>query len=324
MIDNATNKTDIQNFFDNNDATSVLLSFFSSPKPVDDDLMNEFLSFAISLLEGGNVNIQRTIYNFCIRHPESEAMFAKFHSMICEQIDYLQLKVTIRSGSYKLIELELSHKLKTLIVEKLLRMLQLFTEGHNLDLQNYLRYQTSSRTRYNLVETVTDLLRAYDLNLVQGNYDNVIRCLDTLTEFVQGPCPENQIEIINGKFFEVALGLLTKDDDENKDTIKAKRQSYQKKSRGARRFVSDLQLTNINLRSTDNLPLEPWMLARLKYKIVTLLHSLLEMRSSDTVIVKRIMRSLPLETLKTSLVKIYKNYKAKYGPTLVQKSLNNV
>ena len=185
MIDNAKNKTDIQNFFDNNDATSVLLSFFSNPKQVDEDLMNEFLSFGISLLEGGNANIQRTIYNFCIHHLESEVMFAKFHSMICEQIDYLQFKVTIRSGSYKLRELELSHKLKSLIVEKLLRMLQLFTEGHNLDLQNYLRYQTSSRNRYNLVQTVTELLRAYDLNLVQGNYDNIIRCLDTLTEFVQ-------------------------------------------------------------------------------------------------------------------------------------------
>mmetsp|Transcript_30988 Transcript_30988/g.28188 ORF Transcript_30988/g.28188 Transcript_30988/m.28188 type:complete len:143 (+) Transcript_30988:6059-6487(+) len=104
--------------------------------------------------------------------------------------------------------------LKPIILEKVLRFLQLFTEGHNLDLQNYIRFQSNSRSKYNIVEAVIELLRVYYLNLVKGNYENIVKCLDTLTEFVQGPCAENQLALIDGKFFEVAAGLLSKDTEE--------------------------------------------------------------------------------------------------------------
>lgn len=68
--------------------------------------------------------------------------------------------------------------------------------------------------------------------------------------------------------------------------------------------------------------LEPWMLARLKYKVLILVNSLLE-RSSKSVI-KRVMRSLPLEVLKKNLLKIFKKYKELYGNTFVMESLKHV
>jgi len=179
----------MQDFFDKIDATKMLLLIFSDSKNSikDDDLMSEFLSFWISLLEGGNQSVQKTIYNFCMAYQKSEVMFAKFYSIIYEQIEYLQVKTAMKTDSENATQhqhLE-RNSIKSLILEKLLRLLQLFTEGHYLDLQNYLRYQTNSRNRYNIVEAVIELLKIYYQDLIQENYENILRCLDTLNEFVQ-------------------------------------------------------------------------------------------------------------------------------------------
>lgn len=50
--------------------------------------------------------------------------------------------------------------------------------------------------------------------------------------------------------------------------------------------------------------------------------SLLELNSSSTVI-KRIMRSLPLEVLKTNLKEIFKRYKELYGDSYTYESLKH-
>ena len=47
-------------------------------------------------------------------------------------------------------------------------------------------------------------------------YDNMIRCLDTLNELVQGPCLENQIAVAESKFFEIASELFTQRKDRDK------------------------------------------------------------------------------------------------------------
>jgi len=309
LVDTAPNRTQMQDFFDKIDATKMLLSIFSDSKNAikDDDLMSEFLSFWISLLEGGNQNVQRTIYNFCMVYQKSEVMFAKFYSIIYEQIEYLQVKTAMKTESENGAQLE-RHSIKSLILEKLLRLLQLFTEGHYLDLQNYLRYQTHSRNRYNIVEAVIELLKIYYQDLIQENYENIIRCLDTLNEFVQGPCPENQLAMIDGKFFDVAVGLLSKKIPKEKKAKTETSRIYKANTYVPTGF-------NFNERmSNNNRQLERWMLSRLKYKVMILLNSLLEMRSSDSV-VSRIMRSLPLQVLKINLVKVYRKYKKTYGTT---------
>lgn len=177
----------MQNFFDRYDATKMLLSILSDPKHtlIEDDILNELLEFGISLLEGGNPNVQKTIFSFCTIHTKSEVMFAKFHSIINEQIDFLQRKADLKKDKSKSVDLDHFQRLKSIILEKLLRLLQLFTEGHFLDLQNYLRHQTNSRNQYNIVEAVTELLKTYYSDLVQANFENIIKCLDTLNEFVQ-------------------------------------------------------------------------------------------------------------------------------------------
>ncbi|XP_038857354.1 inositol 1,4,5-trisphosphate receptor type 2 [Salvelinus namaycush] len=88
------------------------------------------------------------------------------------------------------------------IMKPILRYLQLLCENHNRDLQNFLRNQ-NNKTNYNLVcETLQFLdilcgsttggLGLLGLYINEGNVDLVRQTLETITEYCQGPCHENQ------------------------------------------------------------------------------------------------------------------------------------
>ncbi|XP_055789827.1 inositol 1,4,5-trisphosphate receptor type 2-like isoform X1 [Salvelinus fontinalis] len=88
------------------------------------------------------------------------------------------------------------------IMKPILRYLQLLCENHNRNLQNFLRNQ-NNKTNYNLVcETLQFLdimcgsttggLGLLGLYINEGNVDLVRQTLETITEYCQGPCPENQ------------------------------------------------------------------------------------------------------------------------------------
>ncbi|MEE6493007.1 hypothetical protein FKM82_016698 [Ascaphus truei] len=93
-----------------------------------------------------------------------------------------------------------------LIMEPILRFLQLLCENHNSDLQNFLRNQ-SNKSNYNLVcETLQFLdimcgsttggLGLLGLYINEKNVALIIQTLETLTEYCQGPCHENQSCIV--------------------------------------------------------------------------------------------------------------------------------
>uniref|UniRef100_A0A674EW97 Inositol 1,4,5-trisphosphate receptor n=1 Tax=Salmo trutta TaxID=8032 RepID=A0A674EW97_SALTR len=88
------------------------------------------------------------------------------------------------------------------IMKPILRYLQLLCENHNRDLQNFLRNQ-NNKTNYNLVcETLQFLdimcgsttggLGLLGLYINESNVDLVRQTLETITEYCQGPCHENQ------------------------------------------------------------------------------------------------------------------------------------
>ncbi|KAH0618796.1 hypothetical protein JD844_018273 [Phrynosoma platyrhinos] len=93
-----------------------------------------------------------------------------------------------------------------LIMEPILRFLQLLCENHNRDLQNFLRCQ-NNKTNYNLVcETLqfldimcgstTGRLGLLGLYINEYNVALITQTLETLTEYCQGPCHENQSCIV--------------------------------------------------------------------------------------------------------------------------------
>jgi hypothetical protein len=89
------------------------------------------------------------------------------------------------------------------LMQPLLRLLQLFCENHNLNMQNYLRNQKNSKNSKNLIlETLHFLdcicgitaggLVLLSLYIHSDNVELIDQCLTTLTEYCQGPCHENQ------------------------------------------------------------------------------------------------------------------------------------
>ncbi|XP_035770462.1 inositol 1,4,5-trisphosphate receptor type 3 [Neolamprologus brichardi] len=92
------------------------------------------------------------------------------------------------------------------IMKPILRFLQLLCENHNNDLQNFLRCQ-NNKANYNLVcETLQFLdimcgsttggLGLLGLYINESNVHLIIQTLETLTEYCQGPCQENQTCIV--------------------------------------------------------------------------------------------------------------------------------
>lgn len=167
----------MQLFFDKNDATKMCLQIICNSKNqiIEEDFLNELLSFFIKLLEDGNLIVQTSIYNNLVHYSISEAFFWKFHNILTEAIIYFtdEKKETYFS--------EIKHS----IVLKVLRILQLFTEGHNLNMQTYMKVQVNGRTNYDMLSTIVDLLEVCHRNLNVNTYMICKQCLETLIDFVQ-------------------------------------------------------------------------------------------------------------------------------------------
>uniref|UniRef100_F6R543 Inositol 1,4,5-trisphosphate receptor n=1 Tax=Monodelphis domestica TaxID=13616 RepID=F6R543_MONDO len=114
------------------------------------------------------------------------------------------LSASFRRG-HEVVDRGQSNEMGTsvLIMQPILRFLQLLCENHNRDLQNFLRCQ-NNKTNYNLVcETLQFLdimcgsttggLGLLGLYINEDNVGLVTQTLETLTEYCQGPCHENQV-----------------------------------------------------------------------------------------------------------------------------------
>ncbi|XP_053618764.1 inositol 1,4,5-trisphosphate receptor isoform X3 [Plodia interpunctella] len=91
---------------------------------------------------------------------------------------------------------------KVAVMRPILRFLQLLCENHNPDLQNLLRNQ-NNKSNYNLVSetlmfldcicgSTTGGLGLLGLYINEGNVALINQTLETLTEYCQGPCHDNQ------------------------------------------------------------------------------------------------------------------------------------
>lgn len=92
--------------------------------------------------------------------------------------------------------------LEIAVMKQILRFLQLLCENHNPDLQNFLRNQ-NQKANFNLVSetlifldricgSTTGGLGLLGLYINESNVTLVNQTLETLTEYCQGPCHENQ------------------------------------------------------------------------------------------------------------------------------------
>lgn len=108
-------------------------------------------------------------------------------------------------------------------VKWILRLLQLFCEGHNLEMQDYLRdqkYKGISRGKQNnFIETVSYMFGSWIKIVNIYSLSVGSQMLDFLVESVQGPCRDNQLALTRAKSVDFIKDLIShyKGDVEKKE-----------------------------------------------------------------------------------------------------------
>jgi hypothetical protein len=151
---------------------------------------------------------QEAVYSCFLREQWTERFFEKVHRLLEKHATFL---ISVKDGEFS-PNLE-NTEFPLLIIE----LLRLFCENHYTELQEYLRYQTNSKTQYNLVDGVCKLLSGSKVS--PSTEQTIEKIFDTLTEFSQGPCLGNQVHIATSGYLEYAASLLRTDARKGGDTI---------------------------------------------------------------------------------------------------------
>uniref|UniRef100_A0A3Q3KDU2 Inositol 1,4,5-trisphosphate receptor n=1 Tax=Monopterus albus TaxID=43700 RepID=A0A3Q3KDU2_MONAL len=221
----------VQCRLDREGGTKLFTDLVMSTK--NDKIFQESIQLAICLLEGGNTEIQNSFYKLMKGDNKSEKFFKVLHDRMKEAQTDIKATVSVNVGemTHQASEKELDNGEKpsvasappaqpvaeqkemetemgpaVMIMKPILRFLQLLCENHNHDLQNFLRCQ-NNKTNYNLVcETLQFLdimcgsttggLGLLGLYINESNVHLITQTLETLTEYCQGPCQENQTCIV--------------------------------------------------------------------------------------------------------------------------------
>uniref|UniRef100_A0A8C4PNI5 Inositol 1,4,5-trisphosphate receptor n=1 Tax=Equus asinus asinus TaxID=83772 RepID=A0A8C4PNI5_EQUAS len=220
---------EVQCHLDKEGASNLVIDLIMNAS--SDRVFHESILLAIALLEGGNTTIQHSFFCRLTEDKKSEKFFKVFYDRMKVAQQEIKATVTLLEASaatrkafttfrreadpddhYQSGEgaqatadktkddLEMSAVIT--IMQPILRFLQLLCENHNRDLQNFLRCQ-NNKTNYNLVcETLQFLdcicgsttggLGLLGLYINEKNVALINQTLESLTEYCQGPCHENQ------------------------------------------------------------------------------------------------------------------------------------
>lgn len=275
----------LQDEFHEYGAAKVVLGLMCD-KEIEDQTLTSLLYFAIKLLEGGNEKIQQDFYQYFITVTSSNAFFQKVYELVNEFIEKL-----LYTEDHKKIPIYNTSDIK---ISNVMRLLQELCENHNQLLQNYLRVQTNSRNNHDMINLTILLLEELMKRKSFYHFLIISQCFDTLTEFIQGPCRDNQKAIIDSKFLEIANALLSL--DEKSDSLS----KYEN-------LVGDAKMAG----RAENC-LKGWMIAHLKYKCMITIQSLLE-GQLDNYVITRLIRALNIEIFKENLISLYLIYLEQYS-----------
>uniref|UniRef100_A0A8D2LXR1 Inositol 1,4,5-trisphosphate receptor n=1 Tax=Varanus komodoensis TaxID=61221 RepID=A0A8D2LXR1_VARKO len=218
---------DIQCLLDKEGASELVIDVIVSTK--NDRIFSEAILLGIALLEGGNTQIQYSFYQQLNEQKKSEKFFKVLYDRLKTAQQEIRSTVTVNTidlSTYCVYRREMDPEIDVMstgtdagnadeksseeitmspaivIMQPILRFLQLLCENHNRELQNFLRNQ-NNKTNYNLVcETLQFLdcicgsttggLGLLGLYINEKNVALVNQTLESLTEYCQGPCHENQ------------------------------------------------------------------------------------------------------------------------------------
>ena len=186
----------------------------SGKRGVHEDVVKEGLELAASLLDGGNAEVQHWLRDYFLSRRD-EALFMVLRDRITKAIATIDKSVVeaekAESDPLPSDPNPASPASETFCgplyhIKETMRFLQLCSEGHNSELQNYFRVQEDNVHSHDLVRETLKFLTSLN-SLARPSRQMRVSdfCLEvatqtwnTLTEFCQGPVPANQNTLIEG------------------------------------------------------------------------------------------------------------------------------
>jgi hypothetical protein len=274
-------------------------------------------------LENGNHDAQEKFCEMFYFFNNSDNLFAYLKSMFSYDI-YLYLKPEI--------DLKNDRFYMDLITNQL-NFLQLLTEDHNTKLQLYLREQAKNKVSYNFITIIVDYMNMLfsKMNIIYEQnslniyfthlyYQRFLSCLETLCEFLQGPCEKNQETLINSKIIEIFDKILR--ETEFKDVRSGKSDNL-----GKLDYLENIEYENIDYNETESEDeeapkkfvqdklfdkLSELEKSTLIYKIWLVLLAIIEGRKYKDEITKKIMRDFDYRLIYDKLTEIHLRIKKIY------------
>lgn len=186
----------------------LLIDLISSK---DNEIVENALDVAIKQFDQGNKASQKAILNYFKK--ENDGVFLQ---AIRSRIKQSMVEIKLRKDFYKKLERQKDKAQtekfqETGFIRKILKLLQLFCEGHNLDLQNYIRFQENSFQNTNILVDILDYLFALKKYINYSNISITIQTFNFITESIQGPCIPNQLFFNNIQLYFMINEILQND-----------------------------------------------------------------------------------------------------------------
>uniref|UniRef100_A0AAR2IQQ6 Ryanodine receptor 2b (cardiac) n=1 Tax=Pygocentrus nattereri TaxID=42514 RepID=A0AAR2IQQ6_PYGNA len=213
-------------------AAEMVLQRLSDSRGTMGPVAASTLQLGIAILNGGNTAVQQKMLDY-LREKRDVGFFHSLAGLMqsCSVLDLNAFERQIKAEALAVADEDNTGD-KVMadgqLTCDLFRFLQLLCEGHNADLQNYLRTQTGNNTTVNIIistvdyllrvqESISDFYWYYSGKDViddhgQRNFSKAIRVakqvFNTLTEYIQGPCTGNQQSLAHSRLWDAVVGFL--------------------------------------------------------------------------------------------------------------------
>ncbi|XP_057661319.1 ryanodine receptor isoform X14 [Diorhabda carinulata] len=216
----------------NRGVAEMVLLHISACKGVPSEMVMKTLQLGISVLRGGNFDIQMGMLNH-LKEKKDVGFFTSIAGLMnsCSVLDLDAFERNTKAeglgvGSEGAAGEKNMHDAEFTCA--LFRFIQLTCEGHNLEWQNYLRTQAGNTTTVNVVICTVDYLLRLQESIMdfywhysskelidlagKWNFFKAIgvasQVFNTLTEVIQGPCTLNQQALAHSRLWDAVGGFL--------------------------------------------------------------------------------------------------------------------
>jgi ryanodine receptor 2 len=216
-------------------AAEMCLLYISASKGEKTEMLEKTLQLGISLLHGGNVEVQQRMLNH-LKDKKDVGFFTSLAGLMasCTVLDLDTFERCIKAeqfGGLSSSDDGMAGKKNLHDADftcSIFRFLQLLCEGHNLEFQNYLRAQTGNNTTVNTIICTVDYLLRLQESIMDfywhysgkstvdvAGKENFCRAItvakqvfNSLTEYIQGPCVGNQLTLAHSRLWDAIGGFL--------------------------------------------------------------------------------------------------------------------